>query len=88
MDGHYYSKDGTLVCFDANTVGLFDGLLIRKEFLDKYLVEKNVKLCWDCFGEKQYFQGDLNQEWSRWHGIYHYDNGEIHGELQQKDFIE
>ncbi len=88
VDGHYYSKDGTLVCFDANTVGLFDGLLIRKEFLDKYLVEKNVKLCWDCFGEKQYFQGDLNQEWSRWHGIYHYDNGEIHGELQQKDFIE
>lgn len=88
VDGHYYSKDGTLVCFDGNTVGLFDGLLIREEFLDKYLMEKKVILCWDCFGEKQYFQGDLNQEWSRWQGIYYYENGKIHGEFQQEDLTE
>ena len=84
-DGYFCSEDGTLVCFDGNLAGVYNGLLIRKDFLEKYLKEKDVMLCWDCTGEKQYFMGNLNQEWSRWSGFYYYENGQVVGDLESHD---
>lgn len=82
VDGYYYSQEDVLVCFDGEIAGLLNGLFIRKDFLDRYLQERNVKLCWKCVGEKQYFLGDMNQEWSRWNGIHYYEDGKVKGEFQ------
>lgn len=35
-----------------------------------------------CVGEKKYFLGDMNQEWSRWNGIHYYEDGKVKGEFQ------
>lgn len=82
-DGHYYSEDGTLVCFDSSLDGLNRGLLIRADYLKRYLKEHNVQLLWTCIGEKQYFLGAHNQEWSNWKGYFFLGNGEIHGEFER-----
>lgn len=79
-DGYYYSQDGRLVCFDGSITGICNGLLVREDFLERYLSAVNVKLCWTCIGEKQLFLEGFNQEWSRWNGVYYYENG--HGELE------
>lgn len=85
VDGYYYSQEDILVCFDGDIAGIQDGLFIRKEYLDKYLQENNLRLCWKCIGEKQYFHGDMNQTWSRWNGIQYYDNGNVCGEFQSDE---
>lgn len=81
-DGYYYTKNGELVCFDSSLSGGHKGLLIRTDFLQKYLNDNNVKLIWTCVGEKQYFLGDLRQDWTRWHGCYHMESGNIVGKLE------
>ena len=82
-DGHYYSEDGTLVCFDSSLGSMGKGLLIRADYLKRYLQERDVRLLWTCIGEKQYFMGDQNQQWSNWIGYYLLENEEIFGEFKR-----
>lgn len=81
-DGHYYSEDGTLVCFDSNLDNLGKGLLIRADYLIRYLQENGVRLLWTCVGEKQYFEADLKQKWSNWKGYFIYEKNEVSGEFE------
>ena len=82
-DGYYYSKDGTLVCFDSDLCSLNRGLFIRADYLKKYLQDQNVQLIWTCIGEKQYFLGDYNQQWSNWKGYFSYEKDVILGEFER-----
>lgn len=84
-DGCYYSKNGELACFDGAAYGLCDGLFIRADFVEKYLNDKGVILCWTCIGEKQYFLGSMNQKYSRWNGFYHLEKGRIVGKINITD---
>lgn len=83
-DGSYYTNEGTLVCFDGSIAGLREGLLIRQDYLEKYLKDTGLKIFWKCIGGKQYFTGDLSQEWSDWGGLFTLANSEIVGELKIK----
>lgn len=83
-DGSYYTNEGTLVCFDGSIAGMRDGLLIRQDYLEKYLKDTGLKIFWKCIGGKQYFTGDLNQEWSDWCGLFTLANSAITGELKIK----
>lgn len=80
-DGYYYSKDDELVCFDGSLPGICEGLLIRADYLKKFLDENGLKVIWTCIAEKQYFLGDLHQEWSRWQGFYHLEGTQIYGDI-------
>lgn len=82
-DGYYYSKDGTLVCFDSSLCGQRTGLIIRADYLNKYLHDHNIRLIWTCIGEKQYFLGDHNQKWSTWKGCFTYENEKVQGEFER-----
>ena len=82
-DGYYCTKDGELVCFDGNLSGIYDGLLIRADYLDVFLQENDFKIFWTCIGEKQFFTGDTNQVWSSWKGLYFWENKNIVGYIKQ-----
>ena len=82
-DGYYCSKDGSIVCFDSDLCGIGKGLLIRADYLNRYLEEQNLRLLWTCIGEKQYFLGDQNQQWSNWKGYFTYQNDAVCGEFER-----
>ena len=82
-DGYYCTKDGELVCFDGNLSGIYDGLLIRADYLDVFLQENDFKIFWTCIGEKQFFTGDTNQVWSSWKGLYFWENKNIVGYIKR-----
>ena len=81
-DGYYYDED-TLVVYDGSNSGIDSGLLIRKDYLMRFLEKSNMKLFWTCLGEKQYFRGDRNQIWSEWSGFLYLNNdGNIKGSMK------
>lgn len=84
-DGCFYSKDGTLVSFDGDLAKICDGLLIRKDYLDKYLCENGMRLFWTCLGEKQYFLGNLNQIYGEWSGFFYLEGDVITGNMEYKN---
>lgn len=81
-DGYYFDSEGVLVCFDGSLCGINSGLLIRKEYLERFLSGTELKLFWLCMGEKQFFLGGNNQIWKRWEGCAYYDQGQISGKLE------
>lgn len=84
-DGYYFDSEGVLVCFDGSLCGISSGLLIRKEYLERFLSETELKLFWSCIGEKQFFCGGNDQIWKRWGGCAYYDQGQISGKLEPED---
>lgn len=83
-DGYFYGKDGTLVSFDGNLANIVDGLLIRKDYLDKYLSENGFRLFWACLGEKQFFLGDRDQIWGEWSGFIYLEGDNVIGTMENK----
>ena len=79
-DGIYYSDD-EVVALDMKQFGDKNVLLIRKEYLDKFLAQGEYSLIWYVWGEKQYFFGDRNQKWQDRTGTYFYNNGVVSGDL-------
>lgn len=53
-DGYYYDGND-LVVFDGELTGVINGLVIRKDYLDRFLKENGLSIIWDFVGEKQYF---------------------------------
>lgn len=79
-DGYYYDPSGTLVCFDSSLSGDCDGLLIRIDYLEKFLAATGMRLFWLCNGEKQFFL-ERDQRWGEWNGFIYYEHGRIVGNL-------
>jgi hypothetical protein len=85
-NGLFYCGDD-LVAFEKRDEG-FDtntSLLMRKDYLDRFLSENNLGLFWLCIGEKQSFfaykplDSSGNQRWSSWNGVYKYESGKVKG---------
>lgn len=84
-DGYFYD-DNQLVVYDGTMSGIDNGLLIRKDYLERFLKIKHLKLFWTCLGEKQYFKGHFDQIRSEWSGfLYMDDDGNINGSMECKD---
>ncbi len=81
-DGCYYDEKDVLVVFDGSETGITDGLLIRKDYLEKYLEDNNLCLFWTCLGEKQYHKNNHSYFWSEWSGFLYLDCGNIIGSVK------
>ena len=82
--GSYSSPEGDLVCFDTKDIEFDESnsLVIRKDYLERFLQEKGYVMFWACFGEKQFFKA--RQSWSEWSGLFYYDEGKIVGKFENK----
>ena len=78
--GYYFAPNGDIVCFDAYSINKDKGLVMRKDYLEKFLLEKDYTLIWSCIGEKQFFK--RNQAWGIWSGLFYYQDGNIVGEFK------
>lgn len=81
-DGYYFTQEGILAAFDGSLSGSPTGLLIRKDFLVRFLRENALSLLWLCNGEKQYFQGDRQQIWGEWMGVFFLNSDGVAGEFR------
>ena len=69
------------MALDLKRFGDKNVLLIKKDYLDKFLAQGYYSLVWYVWGEKQYFLGDRNQKWQERTGIFFYNNGTACGNL-------
>lgn len=76
-DGYFYDPDGILVAFDGKFAGLGRRMMIRKDYIDRFLAETNQAMLWLCIGEKQYFTDHSSQKWSEWETLYSLQNGKV-----------
>ncbi|HFR3628678.1 TPA: hypothetical protein ACHVD0_002113, partial [Streptococcus suis] len=80
-DGYYYDGNN-LVVFDGELTGVINGLIIRKDYLDRFLKENELSIIWDFVGEKQYFtQTPREQYYSRWEGIFWKDKDSMSSQI-------
>lgn len=84
-DGYFYNREGVLVAFDGELLNFGAGLLIKKDYLEKFLFDKGLRLFWACIGEKQFFHGYSKQTWSSWSGFFYLDGGKIIGNMEKKE---
>ncbi len=86
--GTYSSPEGNIVCFDTKNINfdesnsIDDSIVIRRDYLDRFLQEKGYVMFWTCIGEKQFFK--KNQSWSEWSGILYYEDGKVIGSVKNK----
>ena len=80
-DGYFCTDDGTVIAFDSSLINQQHGLIIRKDYLEKYLSENGMEMFWICTGEKQFFKEAHSQIWSDWLGVFSFVNGAIEGSL-------
>lgn len=79
-DGYFYSDSGDLVAFDGEITETINGLVIRREYLEKYLEGNDMCVFWRFVGEKQYLiDYPQSQTWSRWHKFYWLDKEIVEG---------
>ena len=83
-DGCFYSGE-TLVSHYISTGRDSCALVLRKDYLDKFIKENNLVLFWECYGEKQYFYEEHNQYWQEWNGILYLEDDEIKGSIGCKN---
>lgn len=79
-DGLFMSPSGELVAFDPSLNHGFSGLVIRKDYLELFLQDKQYDLIWYCIGEKQFIYGFAHQTWMTLRSIFSLENGRVLGE--------
>ena len=87
-EGSLYDSNGELVAFDDKLLHTGQSrLLIRKDFLQRYLTEKKLRLFWTSFGEKNYYFDGFGNNFSRgvWSGLFYLDSDKIRGEFSFKE---
>ena len=82
-DGYLYDRDGTLVSFDGELSGHCNGLIIRKDYFDRYLQENGLKFFWTCLGEKRYFLEGHNLIGSEWSGFLYLEGNDVIGDMSR-----
>jgi len=63
------STSGEVVAYDPTFANGFDGLVIKKTYLDRFLHENQYDLIWYVCGEKQYFYENDKQTWLTLRGL-------------------
>ena len=81
----YLDANGKLVAFDptAHEIGP-TALLLRKSFLEKYLQERDLALCWVILGEKWVIGGDARD---KYHGRLKMSGAYRHTEQGPEGFL-
>ncbi len=81
-DGVYY-YDEEIAAFDLAILGNgHSAIVIRRDILDGYIEKTGTQVFWTVVGEKQYFQGDMNQKWQRREGYFVYEKDKITGTIR------
>ena len=82
VDGLFYSNNELVACDLRKMCGYHYNLLIRKDYLDKFLNNNKYNIVWTLVGEKQYFLGERKQIWDRKEGYFLYENDIIKGNIE------
>ena len=82
LDGLFYSNNELVACDLGKMCGYHYNLLIRKDYLDKFLNNNKYYMVWTLVGKKQYFLGDGKQIWDRKEGYFLYEKGIITGNTE------
>ncbi len=86
-DGYFYDDKDELIAYDSVDNKYSHRFLIRKDYIDKFLKEKNYVLFWTNMGEKRFNIGIRDLKHSEWSGFTWYDKGKYQGEMSNKRVI-
>lgn len=79
-DGYYYHGD-ELIAYDTSLNDTGNSLIIRLDYLQKFLKENKLRIFWVSLGEKRVVKND-SFYWSEWSGFLYLDNNEIKGNIK------
>lgn len=84
-DGYFYNDEDELIAYDNEYGDMSNRLLIRKDYLDRFLEENNYILFWTNIGEKR-FDIELDKlSHSKWSGFTWYSRGKYYGDMSIQD---
>ena len=77
-DGVYYDVDGELAAFDTRVTQNIEGVVVRKDLVDKFLEIKNLRLLWIINAAKEEHTPNLYiSNYSEWSGLISYDGNSL-----------
>lgn len=82
-DGYFYSVDNILVAFDGNLSKNYNGLIIKKEYLLKFIKDNNFICFWTVMGEKTFYKNESGV-CGEFSGFYYLENEDIEGTIDFK----
>lgn len=83
-DSFYYDEKGKLAAFDTKVTQNMNGVVIRKDLLERFLNENSLRLIWFIQMQKEvYNQNGLASKNSNWEGIFSYNTDGIKGEIRE-----
>ena len=81
-DGFYYDSNGIMAAFDTNLTQEINSVVVRKDILDIFLKNKEMKLVWLVDAEKEIHTGDYSiTKWSDWEAVFTYDGDCVTGKI-------
>lgn len=86
-DGYFYDAQNQLIAYDSVDNKYSHRFIIRKDYIDKFLEEKNYVLFWTNMGEKRFNVGINELKYSEWSGLNWYSKGKYQGEMSNKRVI-
>ncbi len=83
-DGFFYDKEGKLAAFDTDLTQKVNSVVVRKDIMDSFLSQTDLKLVWLVDAEKEIHNGDYSiSSWSDWEAVYIYEGDRITGEIHR-----
>lgn len=83
-DGFYYDQNGKLAVFDTKRTQKVNGVVIRKDVLDEFLLKTKMKLVWLVDAQKEIKRkDDVCDKWSDWEAVYIYEEDSVIGKIQR-----
>lgn len=79
-DGCYYMNDELAAC-DIKGIGDSKALILRKEYLDRFLEETSCRLIWISHGMKDFLYTSSDQKFQYYGGVLCYDGQTAQGEI-------
>lgn len=88
IDGAFYDSNNKLAAFDLKVINQGQGLIVRKDIIDKFIKSSNLNLVWFVNGEKEIRTDDFSlgvSKYSEWTGALFYEEGTVNGEIQKRE---
>jgi hypothetical protein len=83
-DSFYYDEEGKLAAFDTNITQNMNGVVIRKDLLERFLNDNNLKLVWFVQIQKEiHNQNVICSNISNWEAFFSYTPNGIKGEIRE-----
>ena len=83
-NGFYFDSEGRLAAFDTDLTQKINSVVVRKDILDSFLEQTDMKLVWLVDAEKEIHAEDRSIEsWSDWEAVYIYDNDLVSGDVHR-----